>query len=150
GNVREARVVEQETERLQTDPALADVLVAVEVAAELPLRIVEVEGSDLADADRAGERCEGLLVSGGRAQVVPRREDMARIEADADPLRLADARQDVPDLLEASADGGPLSRPHFQQDARRGERPLRERLVERGRDPRAARLEPRADLRTGG
>src|SRR6266496_3576368 len=50
-----------------------------------------------------------FLVPSARAEVVPRREHVARIEADADALVVVDRPEDLPQLFKGAADARSLS-----------------------------------------
>jgi len=56
--------------------ALSDVLVAVDPAPPLRLRVVEVKGPEVFEAENVVELLEGLLESPLADEVVPRRMDV--------------------------------------------------------------------------
>src|SRR3990172_6812727 len=115
GYAPESGVVEQESERFQAHATAADVLMAVDSAAKLSLRVVQVKRLHLADADGAVEFPHGCSV----VQFCPHRvsggEGMAGIEADSQPVRIANLVQDPRQVFEPVADIGPLTGGDFEQ-----------------------------------
>ena len=77
----ESLVVQQKTKRFDADLAIADVLMPVDARAERLLRVVEVEGADVVDADVLIERINRSLVIVAIAQLITRGEHVAGIEA---------------------------------------------------------------------
>src|SRR3990170_997202 len=95
----EPSVVHEEREEVGPDPALADVLVPVEVAPEVPLGVVQVERPDPPQADRRVDPPEEVLVPVPRADVVPRCERVARVHAHPEAIRVGGRLNDVRELL---------------------------------------------------
>ena len=79
-------------------------LVAIDARGERLLRIVEMKQTDAADSDCLIELLNRSLVRVAAAQVITGSEDVARVEADADPPSLVDAIDDLSQLLERAAD----------------------------------------------
>ena len=100
----EARVVEEESEGFDADLAVADVLVAVDARAERLLRVVEMKGADVGDADVRVESVDRPLVVVAIAELVSRCEDVAGVETDADARFVVDERDDPSQLFERAAE----------------------------------------------
>src|SRR2546426_7472427 len=116
GKAGEAPVAEQAAESAEAEAAPADVLMAIEPAAERALRVVQVEGDDPVEAQAGVELGECGRVAGGRAQVVARGEGVLGVEADAQPLAPARPGREPPELREAPADLRPLSGRVLERD----------------------------------
>src|SRR3954453_17548175 len=95
----EALVVQQEAKGLDTDLAVADVLMPVDARAERLLRVVEMKRADVVNSDVRFERIDCPFVIVAIAEFVSRGEDVARIETDADALLVVDERDDAPELF---------------------------------------------------
>jgi hypothetical protein len=93
------RVPEEDAELL-AHQAVADVLVAVAVRAERRLRVVHVQAAQALDADVPAELPEQVVERGRLGDVVAGREQVARIEADAEPLVAVDRLVDRRKLLQ--------------------------------------------------
>src|SRR4051812_18657456 len=95
----EPPVVDEAAERLEADVPFADVRVPIDAAAERLLRIVHMEGAQPGEPDCTTEPLErrGVAFRGG--QVVPGREQMTGIEADAEPAVAAHQLDDRRELL---------------------------------------------------
>lgn len=89
GDVAEARVVDEVSEAGFPDASLADVLVAIDAAAQLALRVVDVNATDVGNADGSFDLRGQRRVIFLRAKVVPGREQMTRVQADAQATRVA-------------------------------------------------------------
>ena len=115
GRVRKA-VIEQQAERFQPDLAAADVRMAVHAAAERLAAVVDMEEPQPLRADQPIEGAERGSVLRLRMQAIARGEDVAGIETDAEPIRIADHLEDAGQVLELMAEAAPLSRRRLQQD----------------------------------
>src|SRR5205814_10449831 len=102
--IAEAAIVHEASERLEPEAPVADVLVAIDAAAERPLRVVQVKHLQPIEADQPLELLEGRRVAAGRADLVAGGEQMARVEADADPAMAVGLRDDRCELLERRAE----------------------------------------------
>ena len=83
---------------------------AVDVAAEVGLGIVEVHAAQVLEADDVLELRHGDVVSLLRADVVARREHVAGVDADADARLVFDLVDDVGEVLELPAEVAALPR----------------------------------------
>src|SRR5690606_609248 len=101
GMLREALVGQQPPEEPLADEALPDVLVPVLLAAQRVLGVVEVERLDALQPEGGVGRVEHGLVAVLTGEVVPGRERVARVDADAHPIFGVDALDDGGQLLEA-------------------------------------------------
>ena len=118
--------------------------VTVEPGAERRPGIVEMEGQDAPAAHRGLALGHRARVSGLGAQIVARGEQMAGVDADANPLgarRAADQRRQ---LAEGPSDGVAPARRVLQRDLDAVAGGPRKRLVEGADDPANPGLEPRA------
>jgi hypothetical protein len=82
-NISEARISHDSPERLVTERSLSDRGVSVLAAGEGSLRIVQVEEAEMIEADGGVEFVDHLVEA--ITDVVAGGEDMAGVEADADP-----------------------------------------------------------------
>src|SRR5207247_9372019 len=98
-----SRIVHQTPERLGAEVAIADVLVPIDTAPEWPLRIVQVKQLQAIEPHDAAELLERVGVSFRRADVVARREQMARVQTDADSRRSLHVLDHRRQLLERPA-----------------------------------------------
>src|SRR5213078_3355392 len=114
--LREPRVVDEPSERLDADAALADVLVPIDTARARLLRVVQVEGLQAREPHDPSELTERLAVALFRTDVVAGGEQVARVEADADAARAAEPLDDLGEVLEAMSEVGPLARRLLEQD----------------------------------
>ncbi len=108
---REAGVVYQEAEGREPHHALADVLVPVHPAPERLLRVVEVEGEHVAEADGRVELRHGPVVAVLGGDVITGGEHVARVHAGAGAPAAAgrQARPQLGHLLEPPAQGRALA-----------------------------------------
>src|SRR5205823_7552463 len=90
------------------------------------------------EADQPLELLEGRRVAGGRADVVAGGEQMARVEADADPAVAVGLRDDRRELLERRAEGRALRRGLLEQNHRLAAAARAQQLEERRGDEREA------------
>src|SRR5262245_45988261 len=81
--VAKPAVVDDPPKRLESEKPLADVLVTIHTAAERPLRVVQMKGFQPVEADETAELLECRGVAFWRAQIVPRREQVTRVQTDA-------------------------------------------------------------------
>ena len=110
-------------EGLEADAPFPDVFVPVHTAAARLLRVVGVE--DLQPIDPEGVRSNASNVSvmapAGDGQVVTGGDEMARIEAHADPWAMAvDVLEDGCEVLEAVPERAPLAGRVLEQHHRKG------------------------------
>ena len=119
---------------------LADPLVPVDAAPERLLRVVQVKGSDVLEAEHPVHLFERLLVALIGGQVVAGREHVTRVDADPDALKGLDPLQKVPHVLEAMPEAGALPGGELDQDVR-GLRGVG-RARERAGDPLRRSLDP--------
>ena len=83
-------VVDDAAERLEAEAALADVLVAIDAAAERLLRVVQVKHLQPIESDQPRRTASNVAAyPSGDADVVARREQVAGVEADADAPMIA-------------------------------------------------------------
>ena len=87
----------------KAEVALADVLVEVSAAGEGGFGVVEMQGTEVGEADYRVELGEGGLEGGGGAKVVAGGESVASVETDADARFVLDLRDDVADVLKGQA-----------------------------------------------
>src|SRR5207253_1301744 len=109
GQAGEARVREDVREAGVADLAEADVGVAVDARIERGFAVVEVPGADFFHADVFAGQGDHALVAGARANVVTGGEDVARVDADADALRLLHRGDDLAELFKRAAETGALT-----------------------------------------
>ena len=106
----------QPPERFETDESFADMLVPIDSTAARLLRVVAMEDVEPIEADDALERLERVVVAGRVSDVVSGCEQVAGIEADADPGRAIEMRQDRGQMLESMPDGASLPCGVLEQD----------------------------------
>ncbi len=104
GQAGEAGVVEEHAEGFQADLSLTDVLVPVDTRAERLLRVVEVEGTDVIEADEALDLSRQPLVAVTGPDVVAGGKDVAGVDADADALAVVEAVEDRSELFDRAAE----------------------------------------------
>ena len=136
GRPANRRSLTMRAECLEADAALADVRVAIDAAAERALRIVHVEHLQPIEADHAPEFRERARIAVGGRDVVPRREQMAGVEADADPALHFHQPDDRRELLERRAERRALARRVLQNHHRPAAPALAQERVERFGDQR--------------
>ena len=137
--VAETAIVDEPSKGFDADAALTDVLVAVDAAAERPLRVVQVEHLQSFDADETFELFEDARVALWRHDVVARRQQVTGVEADADTAGMFGARHDVRDLFEGCSEGCSLPGCVLQQDHCLAATARLEKLAQAVRDPVEAR-----------
>ena len=108
-------IVQQQPEAAQSHGSLADVLVTIDAAAESAAAVIQMDRSDLPDTNQPIKFRDGGLVLLFTAQCIAGSEDMARVKADAQPVRLASLVEDCRQLFESPAKARPLSGGGFQQ-----------------------------------
>ena len=113
-------------------------LVAIDAAAERPLRVVQVKHLQPIEADQPLELPEGGRVAAGRADVVAGGEQMAGVEADADPAVAVGLRDDRCELLERGPERRALPGGLLEQNHRLAAAPRAQQLEERRGDEREA------------
>src|SRR5664280_1183850 len=129
--IREGGMGEKDAELL-AHHALADVFVPVAIGAERRLRVVDVQGAQAVEADQALELINERVELGSLGHVPARDVEMARVEADAEPLVAVEAFAQSRQLLEraphrTAAAGGVL-----HQEPRRVARVLEDLLHRAG------------------
>src|SRR5215204_6052992 len=120
---REARIRQQPPERFEAETALADVLVPIDTAAARFLRVVQVKDLDPVEADDPIERLEGLPVPLFGGDIVSRRQQVAGVEAHANPRRPVEQFEDRGEVLEAVAEIGALPGGVLEEYQRSGAAP---------------------------
>ncbi|HXO93104.1 MAG TPA: hypothetical protein VN825_03150, partial [Candidatus Acidoferrum sp.] len=107
----ESRASHDETESFQTDPAFADVVMAIYSRTAACLRIVYVNCNKAIPRlrDDAIEFVKCFPHTRFAADLVTRGEEMRRVEAHAQPIRLAHVRDDVREMLESMTDARTLA-----------------------------------------
>ena len=93
---------EERRAALLAELARSEVGVAVAVGAERRLRVVEVQRADPPRAERAPGLAQHRVHLGGRADVVARGEQVARVEAHPQPLLAAGGVEQPRELLEGA------------------------------------------------
>src|SRR5712692_286406 len=106
----EALLVHEESERLLPELPFPDVRVAVELRSEVAHRIVQVERPDPPESDGFVDGPEEAVVAVPRPEVVARGERMARVDADAEAIRVRRTLHHLRELLEPISDHGPRTR----------------------------------------
>src|SRR5581483_8536969 len=94
-----------------------------------------MEAAEPAQANRLVERFDGSLVLACRRERIARGEDVARIEADAEPLRGGNQLQNPRQVLKTMTERGPLPRCRLQQRTNVQPRQALMHLVECPGDP---------------
>ena len=108
-----------------------------------------MKGADVLDADVLQHVVDGALVRVVVAQLVSGREDVAGVEADADPLFVVHEPDHLPELFERAADATPLAGCGLEQrhHAMIGDEGVH--LIQRSRDLVDARGGARTEVRAG-
>ena len=112
----EARVRDDPPERFETDPAKADSRVPIHPASPRFDAVVEVQDPDPAQPDGPVERLDGGIVTCVVVQGIARRENMAGIDANSQPLGLGNCIKDDLQMLESVPQATPLPRGGLQVD----------------------------------
>ena len=79
-------------------------LVTIDAAGDGLLRIVEMKGADVFDADVRIELLDRPFVAVTRSDVITGRKDVARVDTDPDARRVVDAIENFSELLERTAE----------------------------------------------
>src|SRR5260370_7816790 len=114
---------EQPPKRLRSDFAFADVLVAVDSAAQRNLRVVDVEDRDALKADDAFDEFERRGEAGFALDVVARGEQVRGVEACTD-LQTLQPVQYFTDLFQACPEPAPHPTGVFEHNPTRISRQL--------------------------
>src|ERR1700730_17274603 len=93
-------------------------LVAIDVAPERSLRVVQVQQFQAWHSDQPIELFERLDIAACRSQIVPCSEQMTRIETDAEAFMIVGVRQDRGQLFERGTKRRTLSRGLLEEDHR--------------------------------
>src|SRR5262245_11485897 len=110
------RIVQEHPERLKSQAALTDMGVPIDAAAERLFAVVEMKRPQLFQADDALEFLEGCLIVSGGEQRVTGGENVTRVEANTEPLRILDAVDNGRQLLKTMPQAASLSGGRLQQD----------------------------------
>src|SRR5262245_27282793 len=100
----ESSIVEDPSERFETEAPLADVLVPIDAAAERLLRVVQMERLQPLESHQPSELREGCRVPFGRTDVITGREEVTRVETHADAWVIVHLCDDRRELLEGRAE----------------------------------------------
>src|SRR5687768_231607 len=108
GGLLECLVADDRLEAVEADEAFADVVVAIDAAAEFFFRVVEVPDLDALDADRLFDVLHerGILAA---AEVVAGGEEVGGVEADGEALRLLHHLDDLGEVFELAAEATALA-----------------------------------------
>lgn len=107
----------QELEALETDFPLAEHRMPVDAGAELFHGVVDVKSVEVIEADDPIEFFQGFFPALFGADVVAGDENVAGVDADADPDFFMNRLDDRGDLLKSVADARSLPRGHFEEEA---------------------------------
>ncbi len=108
--------MDETPERFQPHAPPAQSGVPVDAAAPFAGAIVQMPDADPAQPDRPVQGFESCIVLPLPGQGIARREEMARVHAHSQPLRVADALEDGGQVLEAMSQAGPLAGGRFEID----------------------------------
>lgn len=111
-------MIHDPSERLQSDRALTDVGVSIDIAAERGLRIVDVHTRKPIETDRGIKLIECAIDAVSLVNGIAGREYVTRIQTDGETLIAAEATDDAPQLLEPPSDGRALPSARFEQQTR--------------------------------
>jgi hypothetical protein len=111
-------VVDDSAERVETEAPLPDMLVAIDAAAERFLRVVQVKHLQAIESHQTSELFECRRVAFGRTDVIAGRDQVTRVQADADAAMVVHLGDDHRELLERRAERGALTGRVLQQDHR--------------------------------
>src|SRR4051812_37097427 len=112
--MRESRIVQQPSERLDSQTSLANVFVPINPTAARLLGVVQVKHLQPIEANDAIEFGEGLGVAFLGAQIVSGSQQVARIQAHANARRSVHVTKDRRQVLETMAQVCALSRGVFE------------------------------------
>jgi hypothetical protein len=84
GVLGEARIVDDVSEGLTSDFALADACMAIDPGAEVGFGVVQVEGEDLVEADEPFDLVDGEVPTGGGSYIVTGGKEMGGVEAESE------------------------------------------------------------------
>src|SRR5438270_8611686 len=104
-SVCRTRVVQQTPERLQSDAAFANVLMAIELRCSRGFGIVAMPNWDVPQPDSVLQICHRVLVAVGRNDVVPGNMRMAGIDTGGDREHRAQTLHQLRNLLEGATQG---------------------------------------------
>ena len=110
GDVVETDVVHQQAEKLHAHHAFSHAVVAIHVSGQLLLRVVEVDTSQVGEADHLVEVAKRLGKSLRCTDLVACRQGVGRIDANAYTALILYPLDDRGDLLEGVAQVGTLPR----------------------------------------
>jgi len=124
GNLEERRQLLQlwmceEDPQVFAEHAVADVRVPVSVRGQRSLRVVRVQGAQPFEADVLVDLGEHAIELGSPRDVVPGRVEVARVEADPEPVMPAECLVQRGQLLDRAPDRGTGARGVLDQQPRR-------------------------------
>ena len=134
-------------EAVQSDLPLADVLVPVSMAPQLPRRVIQVNDFEPVQPDHVVERIDCRLIPIQCTQFVARGEDVARVQTHAQPVPLVRMIQQPGQMLERVAHDVAATGRRLEQHLRPVARGRRVGLPERLRDPLQTRFLARSSVR---
>jgi hypothetical protein len=102
--------------RLRADSSPSEVLVPVDPASALVLRVVDVKQAERLQTEHGLEFLESRVDPALGDQIIPGRMDVARIEADAHQIPAGDPVPDPGQLLESSSERRSLSGHGLEQE----------------------------------
>src|SRR5215472_11986591 len=143
----ETCVVHQESERRKAYCPLADLCVSVDPRSPRTQAVVEVEAADPPLTEPADRLLHHRLGAGLGGQVISRAEEMAGVQADADPSRCAHPRENFLQVLQPVSKTVALTGGDLQADPGSETRKTLVNLVQRlGHEPEPA---PARGMRAG-
>ena len=116
GRSRNRGIVDQMPKRFQPHLPGPDRRVAIDAAAAFAATIVQVPDAQAIQPDGPVQPVDRFIVLLRRAQGIARRENMAGVRADAQPLGMCRRGRGSPEMLEAVAQAGPLAGGRLQVD----------------------------------
>src|SRR5262249_42281093 len=108
--------VDQQAKGLESQMSPANVRVTVDAAAERLETVIEMKRLHSVPADQVIQLAKGGPVVGKRKERIARREDMARVDANAEALRIPGQLADAGEMFEAMAQTRTLTRGRFEED----------------------------------
>src|SRR5581483_5393012 len=120
---------------------------AVDAGAQLRLRVIEMKGQDLPQANQPGDLRKSSFPAFGSADVITGREKMRCVETNSEAIGLVDMIENSCQMSDSVAEATPLTRRVFQGDSHR--RLLRggQHFVEAGNDLSQPGLFPATQVR---
>src|SRR5207253_639072 len=103
-NLDEPGIVQEPTERGEAEEAVTDMLVTIEAGAQAGTRVVEMEGEDSSESDVGGDLVDDAVPRALAADVITRGEEMAGVDADAEPLGTRGPAEQLTELGQPVAD----------------------------------------------